>query len=106
MPLVTFRDVHLRYRGPPLLDGVHCHIEAGQRIGLLGRNGAGKTSLMRMLSGAIRPDQGDVIIAPRTRVAIVQQDVPQDLQGLVREIVARGFSVDGAHAHDSQWQQE
>ena len=106
MPLVTFRDVHLRYRGPPLLDGVHCHIEAGQRIGLLGRNGAGKTSLMRMLSGAIRPDQGDVIIAPRTRVAIVQQDVPQDLQGLVREIVARGFSVDGEHAHDSQWQQE
>jgi ATP-binding cassette subfamily F protein uup len=41
MPLVTIRNLSLRFRGPPLLDDVTCHVEAGQRIGLLGRNGAG-----------------------------------------------------------------
>ena len=53
MPLVTLRNIALRFGGPPLLDGVTCHVEAGQRIGLLGRNGAGKTSLMRLLAGVI-----------------------------------------------------
>ena len=106
MPLVTFRDVHLRFRGPALLDGVSCHIESGQRIGLLGRNGAGKTSLMRILSGAVRPDQGEVTIAPRATVALLQQDVPQDLTGIVRDIVALGFPDDSHEAQESQWKRE
>jgi energy-coupling factor transporter ATP-binding protein EcfA2 len=63
-PLVTIRDLHLSFRGPPLLDGVSCHIEVGQRIGLLGRNGTGKTSLLRMLAGATQPDAGEVTLAP------------------------------------------
>ncbi len=46
MPLITIRDLTIRFRGPALLDGVNCTIEPGQRIGLLGRNGAGKTTLM------------------------------------------------------------
>ena len=64
MPLVTLRNLSLRFRGPPLLDDVTCHIEAGQRIGLLGRNGAGKTSLMRLVAGVIQPDAGTIDFAP------------------------------------------
>ena len=52
MPLITLRDVRVRFRGPPLLDNVSCHIEAGQRIGLLGRNGAGKTTTLKSIMGA------------------------------------------------------
>ena len=104
MPLVTLRDLSLRFRGPPLLDAVTCHVEAGQRIGLLGRNGAGKTSLLRLLAGAIEPDGGAVVYAPGTRVALLQQDVPQDLAGPVREVVATGLPA-GPDA-ESAWQRE
>ena len=69
MPLVTLRNLSLRFRGPPLLDDMTCHVEAGQRVGLLGRNGAGKTSLMRLLAGAIQPDAGSVEFAPGATVA-------------------------------------
>jgi len=92
MPLVTLRDLSLRFRGPPLLDDVTCHVEAGQRIGLLGRNGAGKTSLLRLLAGLIQPDAGSVDVTPGATVALLRQDVPQDLGGAVRAIVAAGLS--------------
>jgi ATP-binding cassette subfamily F protein uup len=103
MPLVTLRNLSLRFRGPSLLDDVTCHVEAGQRIGLLGRNGAGKTSLMRLLAGAIRPDGGSVEFAPGATVALLQQDVPEDLAGSVREIVATGLP---AAAAEAAWQGE
>ena len=111
MPLVTIRDLHLQFRGPPLLDGVSCHIESGQRIGLLGRNGAGKTSLLRMLGGMTRPDAGEVAFAPGATVALLQQDVPQDLDGLVRDIVAAGLPRDPARKglsedHEVDWQRD
>ncbi|MEX1075751.1 MAG: ATP-binding cassette domain-containing protein [Pirellulales bacterium] len=91
MPLVTIRNVSLRFRGPPLLDDVSCHIEAGQRIGLLGRNGAGKTSFMRLLAGTVSPDSGTVAFTPGATVALLQQDVPLDLTGPVRGVAAAGL---------------
>jgi ATP-binding cassette subfamily F protein uup len=104
MPLVTLRNVSLRFRGPPLLDDVTCHVEAGQRIGLLGRNGAGKTSLLRMLAGAIEPDGGALDFAPGATVALLQQDVPQDLAGPVHDVVASGLPA--AAADEPAWQRE
>ena len=111
MPIVTLRDVHLGFRGPPLLDGVECHVEDGQRIGLLGRNGAGKTSFMRLLCGDLAPDSGEVIFAPGTVVSYLQQDVPQELVGLVRDVVATGWSeAAGARRaddeHDAAWRRD
>jgi ATP-binding cassette subfamily F protein uup len=103
MPLVTLRNIALRFGGPPLLDDVTCHVEAGQRIGLLGRNGAGKTSLMRLLAGVIQPDAGAVEFAPGTRAALLQQDVPENLTGNVPDIVATGLPA--AAAADA-WRQE
>ena len=103
MPLVTLRNLSLRFRGPPLLDDVTCHIEAGQRIGLLGRNGAWKTSLMRLVAGVIQPDAGTIDFAPGARVALLQQDVPQDISGAVHDIVASGLPP---AAPESAWQRE
>jgi ATP-binding cassette subfamily F protein uup len=104
MPLVTIRNLSLRFRGPPLLDDVTCHIEAGQRIGLLGRNGAGKTSLMRLLAGTIQPDAGGVTFAPGATIALLQQEVPQDVAGAVHDIVAAGLPPTSAADH--AWQRE
>ena len=107
MPLVTLRNLSLQFRGPPLLDDVTCHIEAGQRVGLLGRNGAGKTSLMRVLAGAIRPDSGTVDLVPGATVALLQQDVPQHIAGAVHDIVASGLPPRSAsEVADAAWQQE
>jgi ATP-binding cassette subfamily F protein uup len=111
VPLITLRDVRVRFRGPPLLDGVSCHIEAGQRIGLLGRNGAGKTTLMRLLAGDLRSDSGEVIAAPGTRVAMLRQEVPQGVGGTIRDVVATGLD-DAAPAlavddeHDLAWRRD
>lgn len=91
MALAELRDVTIGYRGPPLLDEVSCHIEAGQRIGLLGRNGAGKTTLMRLLSGQVQPDHGDLAFAAGAKVSLLPQDVPHHLQGAVAEVVANSL---------------
>ena len=103
MPLVTVRNLSLRFRGPPLLDDVTCHVEAGQRVGLLGRNGAGKTSLLRLLAGVIDPDAGTVEFAPGARVALLQQDVPQDVASRVRAVVAAGLPAATA---ETAWEHE
>jgi ABC transport system ATP-binding/permease protein len=105
MPLVTVSDLSVGFRGPPLLENVSCQIDAGQRIALLGRNGAGKTTFMRLLSGQLSADHGQVAFAPGIKVALLPQDVPQDLIGTVHEVVAAGLG-DDRHDHDVAWKAE
>ena len=88
MPLVTVTDLTIRFRGPALLDGVNCLIDTGQRIGLLGRNGAGKTTFMRILAGTVTSDHGSAVFSPGARVALLQQDVPHDTVGTIIRCVA------------------
>ncbi len=87
MALITTRGLSIGFRGPPLLDNVTCQIEAGQQIGLLGRNGSGKTTFLRLLSGFVAPDAGDVITSPGTTVALLPQDIPPQISGRVTEVV-------------------
>jgi ATP-binding cassette subfamily F protein uup len=105
MALISVTDLTIGFRGPPLLDGVSCQIEPAQRIALLGRNGAGKTTLLRILSGQVAPDHGQVTLAPGARIALLPQDVPRDMAGAVREIVATGLG-DALHDHDTAWRAE
>ena len=108
MPLITIRDLSIRFRGPALLDGVNCTIEPGQRIGLLGRNGAGKTTLMRLLRGDVQPDSGQILFAPGTKVTLLPQDVPQHIRGSVASIVANGVALghDADDEHDAEWRSQ
>jgi len=102
MSLITVRELRIGFRGPLLLDGVSCQIEPGQRIGLLGRNGAGKTTFLRILSGQVESDGGQVSYAPGTTVSLLPQDVPQDLTGTIQEVVAQGLPI-AADDHDTSW---
>ncbi|MEN6447506.1 MAG: ATP-binding cassette domain-containing protein [Syntrophaceae bacterium] len=90
MGLVWVNDVSLSFGGPPLLDGATLQIEPGERIGLVGRNGSGKTTLMRMLHGDLAPDQGEILKSTDVKIAMLPQDVPDDLPGTVYDIVASG----------------
>src|SRR5688572_3329948 len=105
MSLVTVRELRIGFRGPPLLDGVSTQIEPGQRIGLLGRNGAGKTTFLRILSGHVAPDGGEVVLAPGATVSLLAQEVPQNLTGAIQEIVRAGLPT-ASHDHDTAWKAE
>lgn len=94
MSLIQIQELSIGFRGPLLLDHVSCQIEAGGRIGLLGRNGSGKTTLMRIISGDVQPDHGQCIIAPKIKVSLLPQDVPNHLQGTVDEVVRQALPAE------------
>ena len=87
MALLSLKNVSLSYGGQPLLDDVEFHIERGDRICVLGVNGTGKSSMLRILAGESNPDSGEVIRSGHVRVARLPQQVPVHLQGRVFDIV-------------------
>ena len=90
MPLLTFDRLELAYGHWPLLDGASLVIEAGERVGLIGRNGTGKSSLLKIIAGINPPDAGDVWRKPALKIAYVPQE-PQFQPGhTVFEAVAEG----------------
>ena len=91
MALISLRNLTLAFGGPPLFDGVNLQLEAGERLCLLGRNGTGKSTLLKLINGELPPDGGEIHRQQGLRVALVAQDVPQDLAGTVFDIVAAGM---------------
>lgn len=93
MPLLTFDRLELAYGHWPLLDGASLVVEAGERIGLIGRNGTGKSSLLKIIAGINPPDAGDVWRQPALKLAYVPQE-PQFQPGhTVFEAVAEGVGA-------------
>jgi len=90
MGIIWINEVSVSFGGPRLLDGATLQIEAGERIGLLGRNGSGKSTLMKLLTGDISPDTGEIIRSGEVRIAMLPQDVPDDLPGTIYDVVASG----------------
>ena len=91
VPLLQLSAVCLAYGHVPLLDHADLVIDAGERIGLIGRNGTGKSSLLRIIEGTARPDDGKAWLAPGTKLASVPQE-PAFLPGLtVFDAVAEGL---------------
>ena len=75
--MLTLKNVTLRRGTKVLLDGATCTIQPGERVGLVGRNGAGKSSLFALLRGELHEDGGDVQWPPQWRLASVAQDMPE-----------------------------
>ncbi len=103
MALITLRDITLAFGGPPLFDGVTLQIEPGDRLCLMGRNGTGKSTLMKLISGELPPESGELIRQQGLKVALVSQEIPHTLSGTVFEIVAQHPH---ATADSDQWQHE
>src|SRR3954451_15362828 len=91
MPLVTFEQVSLAYGHVPLLDHVDMVVEPGSRIGLIGRNGAGKSSLLKLLAGSAQPDDGRIWRQPGLRIGVVAQEPQLDPTQSVFEAVVAGL---------------
>ena len=95
MALIGMHEVSWGGGEAALLDGISFQIEKGERVGLLGRNGVGKSSLLRLLVGEIQPDQGEIRRRQGARVALLEQEVPQGCAGTVFEVVAQGLGATG-----------
>ncbi len=90
--LVTLENVSLAYGLDKLLDQVKLQISKNERVCLIGRNGAGKSSLMKVIEGAQLPDSGTVWRKPNLRIARLAQELPQHETRTVYEFVAEGLA--------------
>ena len=91
MTLVRFDDVSLSFGDQVILRDASLAIEPEERVCLIGRNGAGKTSLLRLITGQYQPDRGEIQFRGDLRVSQLEQTLPGDLNMTVREIVASGL---------------
>ena len=89
MAYITLRDVQLAFGGPALLDGANFSLERGERVCLIGRNGEGKSTLLKLIEGSLLPDSGGVSLQNGITISMLAQDVPMD-SGKVADIVADG----------------
>jgi ABC transport system ATP-binding/permease protein len=103
MALITLLDAHLAFGDRPLLDGAQFAVETGERLGLIGRNGTGKSSLLRIIAGLTHLDDGDLQLRTRLRVAFVEQEPELPPADTLREsLLERASSGTGANglAHE------
>jgi len=93
MTLVRFDDISLEFGDQPLLVNANLTIEPGERICLIGRNGSGKTSLLRLITGEVQPDHGDIQCKNDLRISQLDQNLPNTLDLTAREFVAEGLAT-------------
>ena len=106
MALISLQDVSIGFGWHPLLDAVSFQIERGERVGLLGRNGMGKSTLLKMLNGDVLPHDGIIARQQNVRTAYLPQEVPQDLHGRIEDIITSGL-IDSDFAEDEHhWKRD
>ena len=86
MPLLSLQDVSVAFGGPQVLDAASLVVEPGDRACVTGRNGEGKSTLLKVMAGLLEPDAGEVVRAEGLRVAYLSQDVPADEPGTADEV--------------------
>jgi ATP-binding cassette subfamily F protein uup len=92
MALITLLDAQLAFGHVPLLDHADFSLETAERVGLIGRNGAGKSSMLKILGGMERPDDGTLQVQGGTRIAYVAQEPVLEADATVFESVRAGLS--------------
>ena len=92
MALITLNDAHLAFGHVALLDHTDFSLEPGERVGLIGRNGTGKTSLLKILAGQDRPDDGSIQWQQGVKLSHVEQEPLLDRTSTVFDVVRKGLS--------------
>jgi len=91
MALVSVKDLHLGFGGPELLDGISLTVERGERVAILGRNGAGKSTMLALMSGQLPPDAGTVLCEKGARIGFFSQKLPSNIKGSAKSIVMKAL---------------
>lgn len=93
--LIILDNVSISFGAELLLDKAKLQIAAGERICMIGRNGAGKSTFLKIVEGTLQPDSGSVWRKPNLRLARLEQELPQKIGGTVYEFVAEGLAEVG-----------
>ena len=103
-PVLTLKNAAVGFGGPALFTGAELSVTPGMRACLVGRNGTGKSTILKLLAGLLEPDEGDLYVQPGLTVGYLPQDVPLPDDMLIEDFVARmgaelGMSPDTAPRH-------
>jgi len=96
MAILSLQDVTIGFGGLPLLEKADMQVEKGERVCIVGRNGEGKTTILRLIAGVIAPDSGRISISKGVSIAGLDQDIPSDIRGPIFDVVAGGLAGIGA----------
>jgi ATP-binding cassette subfamily F protein uup len=103
-PVLTLKNAAVGFGGTPLFTGAELSVTPGMRACLVGRNGTGKSTILKLLAGLLEPDDGDLYVQPGLTVGYLPQDVPLPDDMLIADFVAQmgaelGMSSDTAPRH-------
>jgi len=90
MALISLNDITVGFGGPPILDNIDMQIARGEKVCLIGRNGTGKTTLMKAISGDIQTQGGYIAKQPALKITTLAQEVPQSMPGTVFDVIVGG----------------
>jgi ABC transport system ATP-binding/permease protein len=96
MAILSLQDLTISFGGLPLLEKADMQVEKGERVCIVGRNGEGKTTILRLIGGVIEPDSGQINISKGISIAGLDQDIPSDIRGSIFDVVAGGLAGIGA----------
>ena len=101
MAIISLINVSLEFGSAPILDEINFSIEKGQKLCLIGRNGAGKSSLMKLLSGVIKVEHGEIRKPGNIVVSMMEQNVPNDIENKdIYTLVAQALGEEGRNIID------
>lgn len=101
--LLRFDDVSLAFGSRPLLDHVEFRVAEGERVCIVGRNGEGKSSLLRLVAGLGQPDDGVIWVKPAAKLAMLAQDLDVAADDLVIDVVRAGLPLDDRESWETEY---
>ncbi len=106
MPVITLRNAELAYGLHPLLDRADLAVDAGERVGLIGRNGTGKSSLLQAIAGRIALDDGEIARQDGLRIVFVEQEPELPQAETLRDSLSARGQIDQLHDERERWRVE
>ncbi|MFM8173687.1 MAG: ATP-binding cassette domain-containing protein, partial [Pirellulaceae bacterium] len=108
MRWITFSQVQFSWRSDPLLKEVDWAIDSGEKVGLLGRNGMGKSTFLKLIAGEIQPESGQIRMAPGMKMARLIQEVPQGVAGTIEAYLRRSWQgrPEGREEEGHAWRED
>lgn len=97
--LLDLRNLSIRFGIHPILDKISLQIQEADRVCLIGRNGEGKSTLLKIVTGELAPDSGEIVPSPDLRLSYLPQDIPAGLTGNVYDVVASGLAEHQKQLH-------